>query len=131
MTEKKRHPHFDDKGTLSWHTRFKDALAEARAENKHLFIEMGREACGQCRTLVQSVVPRPDIAPILQQHFVALASDADDTEDEVIDLAQHLQDAMMLPFVILTDKTGQFVAGSSGMVNPATFAATLKRITQP
>jgi thioredoxin-related protein len=131
MTEKKRHPHFDDKSTLSWHTRFKDALAEARAARKHIFIEMGREACGQCRTLVQSVVPRPDIAPLLQQHFVALASDADDTEDEVIDLAGRLEDAMMLPFVILTDENGRFVAGSSGMVNPTTFAATLKRITQP
>lgn len=130
MTEKKRHPHFDDKGTLSWHTRFKDALAAAKAEKKHVFIEMGREACGQCRTLVQSVVPRPDIAPLLQAHFVALASDADDTEDEVIDLASHLENAMMLPFVILTDASGQFVAGSSGMVNPAAFAATLKRITQ-
>lgn len=130
MTDKKRHPHFDDKGTLSWHTRFKDALAEAKAKDKHLFIEMGREACGQCRTLVQSVVPRPDVAPLLQEHFIALASDADDTEDEVIDLASHLEDAMMLPFVILTDKTGKFVAGSSGMVNPLTFASTLKRITQ-
>ncbi len=130
MSEKKRHPHFDDKGTLTWHTRFKDALAQAKAEDKHVFIEMGREACGQCRTLVQSVVPRPDVAPLLQEHFIALASDADDTEDEVIQLASHLEDAMMLPFVILTDKSGRFVAGSSGMVNPATFAATLKRITQ-
>jgi thioredoxin-related protein len=130
MNEKKRHPHFDDKGTLSWHTRFKDALAQAKAEDKHVFIEMGREACGQCRTLVQSVVPRPDVAPLLQRHFIALASDADDTEDEVIHLASQMEDAMMLPFVILTDKSGRFVSGSSGMVNPVTFAATLKRITQ-
>lgn len=43
MSEKKRHPHFDDKGTLSWHTRFKDALAQAKAQDKHLFIELGRE----------------------------------------------------------------------------------------
>jgi hypothetical protein len=44
MTERKPHPHFDDKGTLSWHTRFADALAQAKAEKKVVFIEMGREA---------------------------------------------------------------------------------------
>jgi hypothetical protein len=44
MTEIRRHPHFDDRGTLSWHTRFADALAQARVEKKLVFIEMGREA---------------------------------------------------------------------------------------
>jgi len=44
MTEKRPHPHFDDRGTLSWHTRYADALAQAKAEKKIVFIEMGREA---------------------------------------------------------------------------------------
>jgi hypothetical protein len=39
-----KHPHFDDRGTLAWHTRFADALAQAKAEKKLVFIEMGREA---------------------------------------------------------------------------------------
>ena len=38
------HPHFDDRGTLSWHTRWKDALADARASGRKIFIELGREA---------------------------------------------------------------------------------------
>ncbi len=37
------HPHFDDRGTMSWHTRWDDALAAAKTENKLVFIEMGRE----------------------------------------------------------------------------------------
>ena len=44
MTENRRHPHFDDRGTLSWHTRFGEARAEAQASGKTVFIEMGREA---------------------------------------------------------------------------------------
>jgi hypothetical protein len=44
MSDKKPHPHFDDHGTLAWHTRYADALAQAKRENKTLFIEMGREA---------------------------------------------------------------------------------------
>jgi starvation-inducible outer membrane lipoprotein len=77
---------------------------------------------------VQGVVPRAEIAPLLQRHFVALASDADDTEDEVIRLAHELEDAMMLPFVIFADADGRFLAGSSGFVNPATFKSTLEKL---
>lgn len=130
MTEKTSHPHFDDRGTLSWHTKFDDALAQARAEKKLVFIEMGREACGQCRTLVQGVVPRPEIAPLLQEHFVALASDADETEDAVLQLAYRLEDAMMLPFVIFADAEGRFLTGSSGAVNPKGFQSTLENLTR-
>lgn len=43
MTEHTPHPHFDDRGTLSWHTRYADALTQAKAESRMLFVEMGRE----------------------------------------------------------------------------------------
>lgn len=79
---------------------------------------------------MQGVLPRPDVAPLLQQHFVALAADADDAEDEVIALAQQLENAFMLPFVIFADEDGRFLDGSSGLVNPALFAATLARLAQ-
>jgi thioredoxin-related protein len=128
MTTKRAHPHFDDRGTLDWHTRLADALEQARREKKHLFVELGREQCSQCRALVQSVVPRPDVAPLLQERFVALAADADDTESAVEDLAMNLEDATMLPFVLFADADGKFVDGLSGFVNPAIFVATLKRI---
>jgi hypothetical protein len=38
------HPHFNDRGTLDWHTRWSEALSDARAQDKLLFVEMGREA---------------------------------------------------------------------------------------
>ena len=37
------HPHFDDRGTLSWHRKWADALAEARSSRRKIFIELGRE----------------------------------------------------------------------------------------
>jgi hypothetical protein len=42
-TTKRKHPHFDDRGTLDWHTSFGEARAAAHAEEKRLFIEIGRE----------------------------------------------------------------------------------------
>ena len=44
MSERSPHPHFDDGGTLNWHTRWADALAAAKAESKKIFVEYGREA---------------------------------------------------------------------------------------
>lgn len=128
MSRARPHPHFDDRGTLDWHTRLGDALAQAKREGKHVLVELGREACSQCRSFVQSVVPRPDVAPILQQHFVALASDADDTEPEVEEIAMNLEDATMLPFVLFVDADGRFLDGFSGAVNPVLFSSTCKRI---
>jgi len=43
MTSPAAHPHFDDRGTLSWHTKWKEALAEARASRRMIFVELGRE----------------------------------------------------------------------------------------
>ena len=79
---------------------------------------------------MQGVIPRPDVAALLQQHFVALAADADDSEDEVIELAQRLEDAYMLPFVLFADADGRFLGGSSGMVDPRRFAAQLEEIAR-
>ena len=42
-TTRRKHPHFDDRGALDWHTTFAEARAAAQAEGKRLFIEIGRE----------------------------------------------------------------------------------------
>ncbi|MBI5431694.1 MAG: thioredoxin family protein [Planctomycetes bacterium] len=128
MTPARRHPHFDDQGTLDWYTTWADAAAAAKRENKLVFIDMGRELCSQCRTLVQSVIPHPQVAPVLKERFVALASDADETESEVIALAENLDDAYMLPFVIFADPSGKFLGGTSGATNPLSFRRLLDSI---
>lgn len=73
-------------------------------------------------------MPRPDVAPKLQAHFVALASDADDPEQEVLDLALQLEDAMMLPFVLFADAAGEFLGGYSGVVTPPFLIKTLDEL---
>ena len=75
-------------------------------------------------------MPRPDVALLLRDHFVALAADADDCEPEVIELASSLQDAEMLPFVLFADSQGRFLEGTSGAVDPRHFARTLERLAR-
>lgn len=42
-TTRRKHPHFDDRGTLDWHTTFAAARSAAQSQSKRLFIEIGRE----------------------------------------------------------------------------------------
>lgn len=128
MNQSRRpHPHFDDRGTLDWHTSLAQALRAAQDTGKLVFVEFGREQCGNCRALVQNVVPHPEIAPMLEQHFVALASDCDDPEDSVSALAEQLPDAMMLPFTIFTDASGRVLGGGEGAQSARSFKTLLER----
>jgi thioredoxin-like negative regulator of GroEL len=124
------HPHFDDKGALDWTTDLDVALQHARSQRRLVFVEYGREQCGQCRALVQSVIPRPEIAELLNGHFVPLAIDCDDAPDEVEELALKLEDATMLPFVLIVDAQGQFVDGHSGAVDAAGLARWLEGLVE-
>ena len=67
---------------------------------------------------MQGVVPRPEIAKLLSESYVALAADCDDPDEEVLQIAMKLEDAMMLPFVLIADADGNFLGGSAGAVDP-------------
>ena len=43
MSDKRSHPHFNDRGTLDWHTSLSEAMDTARRDGKRIFIEFGRE----------------------------------------------------------------------------------------
>lgn len=131
MSDLRAHPHFDDRGTLDWHTDWRSALRAAREQGKLVFVEFGREQCSQCRALVQSVVPRPEIAALLRAGYIALASDCDAAEPEVEELAMQVPDASMLPIVIFATADGRYLDGSSGAVQPRQFEETLRRLRAP
>jgi ribosomal protein L7Ae-like RNA K-turn-binding protein len=54
----------------------------------------------------------------LQEGFVVLAADCDDPEEEVVELAKKIEEAYMLPFVIVADSEGNYLGGASGMQTP-------------
>ncbi|GAC1393874.1 MAG: hypothetical protein NVSMB47_01940 [Polyangiales bacterium] len=106
------HPHFDDRG-LRWHTRYADALAEAKRDQKHVLVEYGRKACGNCKSLVEAVLPA--IKDEVEEHFVLLATDCDAPEEPVRAIgARHMSKATALPFVLYLDSDGNFLYGTHG-----------------
>jgi thiol:disulfide interchange protein len=108
------HPHFDDRGNR-WHTKLADALAQAKAENKHVLVEYGRSACGNCRALVQNVMSHAAVKAELDAHFVLLAADCDKPEADVRAIgAKNMSRARSLPFVMYLNADGVFVHGTEG-----------------
>ena len=77
---------------------------------------------------MEGVFPRPDVGPVLSEHFVGLAADADEAEAEVVQLAMRLEDAMMLPFVLFVDAEGNFLDGYSGAVTPPYLLKTVSKL---
>ncbi len=73
-------------------------------------------------------MPRPDIAPLLQERFVALAADVDEPAPEVHRLMIALENATMLPFVALADAEGNFLDGSAGAVQPERLKTMLEGV---
>ena len=67
---------------------------------------------------MQALVPRPDIAPILQENFVAVAAEVDDPIPELHALILQLPSAQMLPFVVITDAEGRYLDGHAGALAP-------------
>ena len=74
---------------------------------------------------MQAVLPAPEVAPILRDGFVALAANADDPEAEVHKLSFKLKQATLLPFVLVADPEGAFLAGHSGAIEPDDLARLL------
>src|SRR5262245_43914638 len=101
-----RHPYFNDQGTLVWYERFEDAKRAARAEGKVIFVEYGRLHCGQCRLLVQNVLPQ--VRDRISRIAVGLAADCDAPEPAVdAILRRNLPDAQMLPFAAFLTAEGR------------------------
>ena len=65
---------------------------------------------------------------MLQESFVSLAADADNSEPRIQNLAAKLEGATMLPFVIFADAKGNFLDGYSGVVTPPYLIQTIEKL---
>jgi hypothetical protein len=121
------HPHFDDGGTLKWFTSLADAKAAAKQHDKLIFIQYGREACGNCRSLVQKVLPGANVKERLAAIAIGLAIDCDAGDDAVGQLLHaNLPGAQMLPFVGFVNWDGQWVTGFAGFKDAKAFEPVLE-----
>ncbi len=66
---------------VDWYPWGPEALAQARAENKPIFLSIGYSACHWCHVMERESFEDPDTAAILNKHFVCIKVDREQRPD--------------------------------------------------
>jgi uncharacterized protein YyaL (SSP411 family) len=66
---------------VDWHPWGEDAFAQARKENKVIFLSIGYSTCHWCHVMERESFENPDIADYLNQHFVSIKVDREERPD--------------------------------------------------
>lgn len=110
--------------------QYKEALAQARAENKLVFINFTGYACTNCHWMKANMFPRPEINGLLKDFvLVDLYTDGTDADSEQ---NQQLEEkrfgTVAIPFYAIVDPDEHTIATFPGLTrNVSEFATFLKQ----
>ncbi len=83
---------------VDWHPWGEEALDRARAEDKPVFLSVGYAACHWCHVMEHESFENPDVAEVLNRHFVPIKVDREARPD--------LDEIYMLPTQMTTGHGG-------------------------
>ena len=66
---------------VDWHPWGPEALARAQSENKPIFLSIGYSACHWCHVMERESFENPDIAALMNEHFVNIKVDREERPD--------------------------------------------------
>ena len=90
----------------------KEALAKAKSENKMLFVQMGRENCGNCQAL-KAMIKKGDVR-LSPSKFVYADVNCDDAATNKLFSESFNVSGNILPFVAVASPDGAPLAKHSG-----------------
>jgi thioredoxin-related protein len=93
-------------------TNVNTALEKAKAENKMLFLQYGREACGNCQTL-KSYIKGNDVR-LSESKFIYADVNCDDPATSQAFKSKFKVEGSTLPFVVVAGPDGTQLAARSG-----------------
>ncbi len=128
MSAPNSHPHFDDLGANHWFVTLEGGLEEAKRSGRLAFVEFGRQACFDCRNLVEVLLVDDQLGQKLRDHFVTVAADADSDDPAILSLAMQVEGATTLPYIMFTDAEGQLLHGFSGPTSIAELMQIMDRL---
>jgi uncharacterized protein YyaL (SSP411 family) len=66
---------------VDWHPWGEEALAKARAEDRPLLVSIGYSACHWCHVMERESFEDPEIAALMNEHFVCIKVDREERPD--------------------------------------------------
>lgn len=100
------------------------ALTKAGTEKKFLFVQYGREACGNCQAL-KSMIRKKDVK-LSQVDFVYADVNCDDPATSQAFRSRFKVEGSTLPFVVIADPTGKQLASHTGWGSASEFTDFIK-----
>lgn len=120
------HPLFNDQGTIPWYSSLDEAQAVARATGKLIFVESGRRACGNCRHMVERVLPVQGVRARVSAISIGLADDCDEPDSRLTSLFNAgIPNATTLPLCGFLTPELRWVTGFSGYMDAGSFSGHL------
>lgn len=114
---------------LSWISNdYERALAQARSENKPLFVNFTGYTCTNCRWMEANMFTRPEVRKELTQFVLAeLYTDGSGKKfEDQQDFQQQKFGTVALPFYVVQNPNGETIATYAGLTrNPSEFLAFL------
>jgi thiol:disulfide interchange protein DsbD len=120
-----------EKDELKWiKNDYPVALAQAKTENKRVFLDFTGYTCTNCRWMEANIFPKPEVEAELKK-FV-LSSLYTDGEGEIYEKQQQMEQDMFgtvaLPFYAIVDGDGKVIGTFPGLTrNAAEFVDFLKK----
>lgn len=105
-------------------TDLDEALKQAKAENKLLFVQFGRETCGNCQAL-KSMIQQRQIR-LSDSDFVYADLNCDEAAAHRAFATRFKVEGRTLPFVVIADPDGKQLAARNGYGTAAEFRAFIK-----
>ncbi|MEX1117386.1 MAG: thioredoxin family protein [Terrimicrobiaceae bacterium] len=100
-------------------TNLDEAIAQATAEKKALFIMYGRDACGNCNVL-KKLVAKKDVR-LPKASFLIVDLNCDDPATSAAFRDRYKVDGNTLPFVVIANSDGSQIASRTGYGNDKDF----------
>ena len=107
---------------------FKEALARAEAEDKHVFVDVYTTWCGPCKVMDAVVFPRDDVGEHYNANFINVKLDA---EDESIDgpAISERYDVGAYPTYLYLNPDGSVVGRALGALPASLFVQVAEQLT--
>ncbi len=109
-------------------TDIKAALDQAKAENKMLFLQYGREACANCQALKAMIKSKK--VQLSDSKFVYADVNCDDSATKKVFASHFKVSGNTLPFVVIASPDGKQLASHGGYGTEAEFNKLIKEASK-
>jgi thioredoxin-related protein len=109
-------------------TDINTALEQAKAENKMLFLQYGREACSNCQALKAMI--KSQKVQVTSSKFVYADVNCDDKATSKVFRSKFNVSGNTLPFVVIASPDGKQLAARSGYGTEADFNKLIHEATK-